>query len=34
MDDVGDFRDGLARVKHDGKNQYIDKTGKVVWREP
>jgi hypothetical protein len=27
------FRDGLALVTLDGKWQYIDRFGAVVWRE-
>jgi hypothetical protein len=31
---VDNYYDGLALVTHEGKQQYIDKTGRVVWREP
>lgn len=30
---LSDFEDGLAYAIHDGKQAYIDKTGKVVWQE-
>ena len=33
-DNASSFRDGLALVEKDGKLQYIDHDGNVVWQEP
>lgn len=30
---AGDFHHGLARVVSHGQSEYIDKTGRVVWRQ-